>query len=90
MASKLEAFIEAAGAARQKAVEFVNSPGMAPLNAFIRQGADEIAQALPAFQDSIRTQPELGQLFEITPQAAQDQISGRGVNKQKDEMEMEH
>lgn len=53
-----------------------NSHHMAPIHAMIRQGADELAQALPAFPDSnMRPQPEMGQLFEITPQAAYEQTS---------------
>lgn len=45
-----------------------NSHHCAPLHAWVRQGADEIGQVLPAFPDSVRPIPETGQIFEPTPQ----------------------
>lgn len=54
-----------------------DSHHLAPIHALIRQGADEIAQVLPAFPESnVRPQAELGQLFEITPGMATEQIKG--------------
>lgn len=34
----------------------------------VRQGADEISKILPAFPDSVQSQPEMGTFFEPTPQ----------------------
>src|SRR5688572_2066467 len=45
-----------------------NSHHSAPIHAMIRQGADEIAQVIPAFPDSVRSTPETGQMFEPTSQ----------------------
>jgi hypothetical protein len=57
-----------------------NSPGAAPLHALVRQGADEIAQILPAFPDSMRTQPEAGQILEPTQAIVTKEITGRQMN----------
>jgi hypothetical protein len=82
---EIAAAIHDAGAGAIHAARSISdSPHMAPIHAFIRQGADEIAQALPAFPDSnIRPQSEMGQLFEITPGMATEQIKGH-------EPEMDH
>lgn len=53
-----------------------NSRGAAPLHAMIRQGADEIAQILPAFPESVKPSPEMGQLFEPTPQMVTENLTG--------------
>ena len=45
-----------------------NSHHAAALHAWVRQGADEIAQVLPAFPESVKSVPETGQIFEPTPQ----------------------
>jgi hypothetical protein len=68
----------------QRAVEVArdasNSPHMAPLHAFVRQGADESAQVLPAFPDSnVRPASEPGQLFEPTPQMVTAEITGKQI-----------
>jgi hypothetical protein len=57
-----------------------NSPGAAPLHALVRQGADEIAQILPAFPDSVRSVPESGQLLEPTQALVTKEITGRNLN----------
>lgn len=57
-----------------------DSPGAAPIHAFVRQGADEIAQVLAAFPDSnVKPQAEQGQIFEPTPQLITAQIKGAEV-----------
>jgi hypothetical protein len=69
---------DAGAAAVQTARSISDSPHMGAIHAWIRQGADEIAQALPAFPDSnIRPQSELGQIFEVTQSQANEQIRGR-------------
>ncbi|HLN26913.1 MAG TPA: hypothetical protein VK395_04165 [Gemmataceae bacterium] len=57
-----------------------NSPGAAPLHAIVRQGADEIAQILPAFPDSVKSVPESGQLLEPTQALVTKEITGRHLN----------
>lgn len=47
-----------------------------PLYAALRQGAKELAQALPAFSDSIRPVEEMGTLGNPTPHLVTDQIEG--------------
>lgn len=65
-----------------------NSPHMAPIHAMIRQGADEIAQILPAFpSQGIQPVAEMGQLFEITPGMATEQI--KGVEHEKSGRDLE-
>jgi hypothetical protein len=59
---------EAGGQVVEKMREISNSHHAAPLHAWFRQGADEIAQVLPAFPDSVKAVPETGQLFEPTSQ----------------------
>jgi hypothetical protein len=89
--SKLKEFLtsaaEMAVATVKTARDISNSPHMAPIHAMIRQGADEIAQVLPAFPaQGIQPVAEMGQLFEITPGMATEQIKGQ---KDRDlEMEM--
>lgn len=61
-----------------------NSPGAAPLHAAVRQGADEIAQILPAFPDSVKPVPESGQLFEPTQAIVTQQMTGRQINLDMD------
>lgn len=60
--------IEAAGPIVQAMRDVSNSHHAAALHAWVRQGADEIAQLLPAFPDSVKSVPETGQMFEPTPQ----------------------
>jgi hypothetical protein len=57
-----------------------NSPGAAPLHALMRQGADEIAQILPAFPDSVRSVPESGQILEPTQALVTKEITGKHLN----------
>jgi hypothetical protein len=77
-------------AARDAMRAVSNSPHMAPIHALIRQGADEIAQVLPAFPDSnVKPQAELGQVFEITPQMATEQLTGRQLDLGKDQLTRE-
>jgi len=80
----LQKFVEGPKKALEAVKDAVNSPGMAAIHAFIRQGADEFSQILPAFPDSMRTQPEPGQLFEPTPQLITEQMTGRQVNLELD------
>lgn len=80
---------DVAGDAVQATRDISNSPHMAPIHALIRQGADEMAQVLPAFPDSnVRPQSEMGQMFEITPGMATEQIKGKQPEKEP-ELEME-
>lgn len=60
--------------ALQKFVETSQAKGPSPpigsgaLAAFVRQGAKEIAQAVPAFPDSMRVVEEPGVVGNLTPQ----------------------
>lgn len=80
----LQRFVESAKAARETAKSISDSPHMAPIHALLRQGADEVAQLLPAFHDSVRTQPEAGQLLEPTPQLVTEQMTGRNMDLKND------
>lgn len=78
----LQQIIQAGREVSAKAVETVravsDSPGAAPLHAFVRQGADEIGQALVAFPaNGIQPASEPGQLFEPTAQMVTEQLTGR-------------
>jgi hypothetical protein len=50
----------------------------APLYAALRQGAKELAQALPAFPDSVRPIEEPGALGNPTQQMVTEQSRGEG------------
>ena len=55
-----------------------DSPGAAPLHAYVRQGADEFAQILPAFPaHGIQPVSEMGQIFEPTPGEVDREKTGR-------------
>lgn len=97
--SAMRQMLDTIGAARdavvnsgpvQTARAISNSAGAAPLHAMVRQGGDEIAQILPAFPDSnVRNQAEMGQLLEITPQAAHEQVTGKNAPAKQNQVEME-
>jgi hypothetical protein len=54
----------------------------APLSAALRQGAKEIAQALPAFPESVRPVEEPGTLGNPTQSLVTEQITGdRGYSE---------
>ena len=57
-----------------------NSHHAAPIHAMIRQGADEIAQILPAFPESVKPTPETGQMFEPTSQEVFLNRTGRELD----------
>ncbi len=85
----LEATRDGAAHAIQAARDISDSKHMAPIHAMIRQGADEIAQVLPAFpSQGIQPVSEMGQLFEITPGMATEQIKGTEPPKEP-EMDMD-
>lgn len=54
--------------------------GSGALQAFLRQGAKELAQVLPALPDSVRVVEEPGTLGNPTPQMVTQEITGRQVN----------
>jgi hypothetical protein len=68
---------EAAAPIVQKMRDVSNSHHAAPLHAFLRQGADEVAQILPAFPESVKTVAEAGALLEPTMQEIFLQKTGR-------------
>lgn len=75
----IESLRDGVGRAVQSLRDASNSRGAAPLHAFIRQGVDEIGNnLLPAFPESPKPQPEMGQLFEPTPWQIQE---GLNVNR---------
>lgn len=72
----IDSLREGAANAVQTARDVSNSRGAAPLHALVRQGADELGSVLPAFPDSMKTQPELGGIFEPTPQMVTENLTG--------------
>ncbi len=72
----------------EKVRDISNSPHAAVLHAAVRQGADEIAQILPAFPDSnVRPASEPGQMFEPTQGEVDRQLTGE--NQKDREMDMD-
>lgn len=63
--------------------------GEGALEAMGRMGLDELAQALPAFPDSIHPQEEPGALGTVTPQIASDQM-GYDHNAYLDSVAAQH
>lgn len=62
----------------QVAKAISDSPGAAPVHAYVRQGVDEATQVLPAFpSQGIQPVSEMGQLFEPTPAEADRQLVGK-------------
>ena len=58
-----------------------DSPGAAPVHAFVRQGGDEFAQVLVAFPaQGIQPVSEMGQIFEPTPQLVTGEMTGKDVS----------
>lgn len=49
---------------------------MAPIYAWLRQGTKEVAQALPAFPNSIRPVEEVGMMGNPTQQMVTQQVKG--------------
>jgi hypothetical protein len=86
--SALERFGEAVHAATVNTKDAIvdgaravsNSPGAAPLHALLRQGADEIAQVLPAFPESVKSVAESGQILEPTQALVTQEMTGRQMN----------
>lgn len=72
----VESLREGASQAVQTARDISNSRGAAPIHALIRQGADELGNALVALPDSIRPQGEIGGLFEPTSQLVTENLTG--------------
>lgn len=66
------------------AASLLSSPGASPLKAFVRQGADELAQVLSAFPDGVQPVPEPGLAFEPTQAMMTEEITGRKVHSAAD------